>query len=418
MSEAASPTVVVLNDYCNVNGGASRVALDEAIALANMGVEVIFVGAVGPIAPELRDAPLRTICLEQDELANAGLRPGVMVQGLWNRDAYKAVATLLRGLDPARTVVHLHGYTKALTTSPVRAAARAGFPVICTLHDFFAACPNGGFFDYTVRAPCPRTPLSFDCVSTNCDKRHYAHKLYRVGRSLVQRGPGLLPRGVHHYISLSKGSEQIMRQYLPPEAHYYPLENISEVPRQPPVDAAANRDLVAVGRLDIEKGIEVLLQAAGQAGMNLVLVGDGPLRAQAEQSGICRVTGWLSPAQVMAEIEKARCLLFPSIWYETYGLVVAEAAARGVPAIVSNISAAAERMEDGVHGWLVRAGDVEDLKRCLLLTRDDAAIRHMGQAAYERFWSNPPTRQAHVAGLMEIYERVLLASPEKASDAA
>src|SRR5579859_1407550 len=40
-------TVVVLNDFCHVQGGASKVAIDEAVGLANQGVDVIFVGAVG-----------------------------------------------------------------------------------------------------------------------------------------------------------------------------------------------------------------------------------------------------------------------------------------------------------------------------------------------------------------------------------
>ena len=43
-------TVVVLNDYCYVQGGASKVAIDEAVGLARAGAEVIFVGAVEPVS--------------------------------------------------------------------------------------------------------------------------------------------------------------------------------------------------------------------------------------------------------------------------------------------------------------------------------------------------------------------------------
>ena len=101
--------------------------------------------------------------------------------------------------------------------------------------------------------------------------------------------------------------------------------------------------------------------------MKLTLVkGDGPLRAKAESwYAHCRVTGWVTPEIVQAEISKARCLVFPSLWYEAYGLVVAEAAARGVPAIVSDISAAAERVVHGVEGWVMRSGNMDDLVRCL-----------------------------------------------------
>ena len=400
-------TAVVLNDYCHVQGGASRVAVDEAVALAARGLRVIFLGASGPVCDQLKNAPVEVVCLEQPELLEVGKNPGVIVQGLYNRQAKRRMEEILRGCDPARTVVHLHGYTKALTTSPVRAAADMGFAVVCTLHDFYTACPNGAFFDFQKRAVCPKRGLSADCIATHCDKRRYAHKLFRVARGAAQRALGHLPQAVKHYITLSDNSVRILRPYLPPEAQFYPLENISEVEKAPPVDVAGKKAIVAVGRLDIEKGVEDLLAAARQTGVPLVFVGDGPLRPLADAAPDCRVTGWVTPRQVMAELEEARCLVFSSLWYETYGLVVAEAAARGIPAIVSTVSAASERVRDGVEGWHVRAGDAGDLARCLMLTRDDAAVRAAGLAAYARFWANPPTRERHVDGLLAVYERIL-----------
>ena len=109
-------------------------------------------------------------------------------------------------MPPGRTVVHLHGYTKALTTSPVRAARRAGVPVVCTLHDFFSACPNGAFFDYGSQAPCIRRALSMGCITARCDKRAYVHKLFRVMRSYMQLLVARFPAMVPNYISLSSRS--------------------------------------------------------------------------------------------------------------------------------------------------------------------------------------------------------------------
>ncbi|HEU5048443.1 MAG TPA: glycosyltransferase [Rickettsiales bacterium] len=403
----ADRTIVILNDYCHINGGASRIAIDEAVSLAAAGEKVIFFGACGPVCPELQNAPLETICLNQPELIEAGKNPAVLLQGIWNLSAYRRMIALLSTLDPARTVIHLHGYTKALTTSPVRAAVKRDFKVVCTLHDFFPACPNGAFFDYVKNTPCPKRGLSMSCIGTNCDKRRYHHKLYRVVRSAVQRTAGLLPSGIMDYITLSRHSVELLRPYLPANARLYPLENLIETVKSAPVDVAANRTVVAVGRLDVEKGIEVLLEAAKRTGTQLTLVGDGPLRALAETYPNCRVTGWLPPKEVFAELAKARCLAFPSLWYETYGLVVTEAAARGIPAIVSAISAASERVNDGMEGWHVRAGDVDHLAKRLELAKDDANIRRMGQAAYERFWNKPPTRDYHTKGLLAIYKRIL-----------
>ncbi len=152
------------------------------------------------------------------------------------------------------------------------------------------------------------------------------------------------------YISLAERSASILRPYLPPEARFHPLANIIDIPYAPPVDAAANDLLVVIGRLDAEKGIALAVEAARRCGLVLTFVGDGPLRADAEAAG-AQVTGWLPLQGVCDVLERARCLVFPSLWYETYGLVVGEAAARGVPAIVSDISATAERVMDGIGGW-------------------------------------------------------------------
>jgi glycosyltransferase involved in cell wall biosynthesis len=106
-------------------------------------------------------------------------------------------------------------------------------------------------------------------------------------------------------------------------------------------------------------------------------------------------------------VEQARCLVFPSLWYETFGLVVDEAAARGVPSIVSDVSAPAERVIDGDTGWIFPSDDVGALARCLHLTRDADAVRAAGAAAYRRYWSNPSDPQHHTQRLAAIYDAAL-----------
>lgn len=399
-------TAVVLNDFCHVQGGASKVALDEAVALADAGIEVVFLGAVGPIAPALAASGARVICLGQPELADSKHAARAAVQALWNRRAYEEMRGLLKGLDRRRTVVHLHGYTKALTTTPMLAARRARFAAICTLHDFFSACPNGAFFDYRRQEPCMRTALGVRCMLYNCDKRHPAHKAYRVVRGITQRGLAHFPETVDDYITLSRRSAELLGAYLPAAARMHALENIIEVPRAPPVQVGGNRELAVLGRLDAEKGVLLAAEVARRAGLPIVFIGDGPLRGAVEALG-ARVTGWLPAEAALRALETARCLLFPSLWYETYGLVVSEAAARGIPAIVSDISAAAERVVHGETGWVFRSGDPDALAEALATLRDDATVSAAGRAAHERFWAAPPDRARHTRQLLDIYQAVL-----------
>lgn len=402
-----NPTVVVLNDFCYVQGGASKVAIDEAVALARAGVEVIFFGAVGPPAAELRDAPLRIECLDQRELLDVGRHPAVMLQGLWNGTAGRRAKEVFAQLPRDRTIVHLHGYTKALTTSPVRQAVRLGLPVICTLHDFFAACPNGAFFDYPAMTPCHRHALSPGCVVARCDKRRYAHKLYRVVRSAVQRRLGDFPDRVRDYVALSERSAAILAPYLPREARFHRLPNMTGIPQGPAAAVERNRQILYVGRLDLEKGVRLLAEIIVRLGLECVFVGDGPLRDELAAMPGITVTGWVPHETVRQYLARARCVVFPSLWYETFGLVTAEAAASGVPAIVSDTCAAAERIEDGVTGWRFRSGDAGDLARCLGLIADDGLVRKVGAAAYRAHWAADATPEAHTRRLIGIYREIL-----------
>ena len=103
-----------------------------------------------------------------------------------------------------------------------------------------------------------------------------------------------------------------------------------------------------------------------------------------------------------------RCLVFPSLWYETFGLVVDEAAARGIPAIVSDISAAAERVIEGLTGWHFGPDSPDALKSCLSLIKDDKRVRDAGKAAFERYWQNPSQRGRHIGELITLYRRILV----------
>jgi glycosyltransferase involved in cell wall biosynthesis len=403
---ATADAAIILNDFCYVQGGASKVAIDEAVALRGAGMDVTFLSAVGAPCEALSDAGVRVISLGQAELLQVWKHPGAAWRAAWNSPAFAATRALLARQDPSRTVVHLHGYTKALSTSPALAAQLAGFATVCTLHDFFAACPNGAFYDYKREQPCKLRALSVSCMTTNCDKRHPLHKTYRVARGAAQRYFARFPDSVRDFIALSEQSARLLHPYLSPGSQLYELSNIIDVPRAAPVDVANNQPLLVLGRLDAEKGVMLAAEAAKQAGVPIMFAGDGPLRAAMQANG-ATITGWLDKAGVVQALDQARCLVFPSRWYETFGLVVEEAAARGVPAIVSDVCAASERLVDGVTGWVFRSGDLDDLARCMRGVQDDAVVAAAGSAAYARFWDEPPDAQHHVRDLLAIYDTVL-----------
>ena len=403
-----APGVVILNDYAHIEGGGSRVAILSASALAAQGHPVLFFAAVGPVDADLAVSGARVVCLDHPDIFTDRSRLSAALRGLWNRRAAAALGRELAGLDPRGTVVHVHNWTKALSASVVRTALDRGFPVAVTLHDYAASCPAGGFYDYRQQRHCSLEPASLRCITRNCDSRRYGHKLWRTARNLVQRKAGGLPDEVRHVVCVSDLARDLQAPHLPPSARIHRVPNPIDVERGPPVEAHRNRNFVSVGRLAAEKGVLLFAEAARAEGAPAVFAGDGYLRARVRQ--LCpdaEITGWLGTADVARTLGRARVLVFPSLWQETQGLVVLEAAARGIPAIVSDACAAREWVRDGVDGLLFRSGDLADLRRKMALLHDDEQVARLARNAYDRYWIAPPTPERHATALRDLYGGML-----------
>lgn len=138
-----------------------------------------------------------------------------------------------------------------------------------------------------------------------------------------------------------------------------------------------------VGRLTNWKGVETLLLAARDlAGVQVAIAGDGPqlpaLAALVHQLGIApqvEFLGRLPRAGVRAEMRRAHALVLTSL-YEGHPHVLLEAAAHGLPCVVSERGGNREVVEPGVNGLLVPAQDPPALRRALRSLLDDEDLRH------------------------------------------
>jgi glycosyltransferase involved in cell wall biosynthesis len=246
---------------------------------------------------------------------------------------------------------------------------------------------------------------------TQCDSRGYPHKVWRVVRQYIQHRWGRIPESIKHFIKVSDFSFNILHPYLPAGAMLYTVPNIIDVTFKPAVRVAENSAYTMVGRLSREKGPICFAEAACRGPFKAVFVGEGDCRGTVQ--AICsdaEVTGWCSRSQVVARLGQARALVFPSLWYEAQPLAIREAAAMGVPAIVSDRCAGRDDVVNGVTGLWFKGGDVGDLIRQLRRMQNDDAVQKMGQAAYNRYWANPATVDRHVLQLQTIYEAILNAS--------
>lgn len=246
------------------------------------------------------------------------------------------------------------------------------------------------------------------CILQNCDVRNYPQKIWRISRQFVQHQFGLIPRRIRHFIFVSEFSHNILKSYLPSDANFYFVPNPLESVRNVPVEVARNTSYVAIGRLSKEKGVLLFAKAAKLGGFEAVFVGEGECRSNIERMyPFVKISGWVSRDIVNDYLSQARTLVFPSLWYETQGLVVSEAASRGVPAIVSDICAAKDMVEDRVTGLWFKSGNVNDLIDKMRMLQDGYLATRLGRTAYDRYWSDPHTTERHVADLLNVYQKVL-----------
>ena len=145
--------------------------------------------------------------------------------------------------------------------------------------------------------------------------------------------------------------------------------------------------LLYVGRISREKDLDVLAAAyrkvrdAGLA-VKLFIVGHGPYSdALAESLPDAIFAGYLKGEKLATAYASADIFVFPSTT-DTFGNVIIEAQASGLPVIVSDLGGPKELVEHGVTGLITKARDLDDLERAIsLLVNDDGMRRKMGQRA-------------------------------------
>jgi glycosyltransferase involved in cell wall biosynthesis len=164
-----------------------------------------------------------------------------------------------------------------------------------------------------------------------------------------------------------------------------------------------------VGRLEREKGVRVLLDAWGRAGLRedavLALAGEGPLRPEAERAGPhVQALGFVPRDHLPALYAASDVLVLPSIRTETFlepwGLVVNEAMHQGTPVIASDAVGAARGglVKDGRNGLVAPQGDPAALAARLRALAQNPGLRDALGASARRDVSRF-THSAWVAGM-------------------
>ena len=294
-------------------------------------------------------------------------------------------------------------------------AVRAFRPNLLHLH-----MPNVSAFCALMFAKCRRLPWIVhwhaDVVSSDIDRRlAIAYRGYRPLEQRVLRRAEVVIGTSEAYVSASsalsdwKSKTQVLPLGLDPGSVAIVDHSALEHARHAWPDGSLR--VLFVGRLSYYKGVRVLVDALHQlSGVHLVIAGDGAERRLIEKrlsSDNVTLLGAVSDDLRNALLQEAEVLVLPSLERtEAFGLVLLEAMASGLPAVVSDVPGSGMRdvVTRGGHGLLVPPGDADALRCQIKALRDDPSILTglrdaIGTSFNAHFHIDPVARR-----LMDIYD--------------
>ena len=277
----------------------------------------------------------------------------------YSQKSYREIFELLKAEKP--DVVHVHNTLPLVTPAVYYACNDAEIPVVLTLHNYRLLCSNAYFFRAgKVCEECLGKSL-YHSVQYGC-YRNSKFQTFALARSIEKNKKwGTWQNIIDKYIALSEFSQnKFMEGGLPKEKLIVKPNFISI---DPGFDYNTQNHFLFAGRLDVTKGIEVILELDNKVNQStqILIAGEGPLKDKVISIFHKNYLGQLNHAELIKQIKGGIALIFPSQLYENMPLVIIESFSCGKPVIGSNLGAMAELIEDSKTGLLFEPGNAEDL---------------------------------------------------------
>ncbi len=316
-------------------------------------------------------------------------------------------------------LVHIHHLLHLPLSLPLVAKA-CGVPVVYHLHDHYLVCERWLLLDHSGRF-CDVVARGRD----QCDACLVAASNYPPGAKARRDGfVSRVVRAIDAFVASTPGTGAYLRAFYPE----IEADRIVTLPMLAPFDAS----LVARPPLALEDAprltVAVLGNFAGHKGGDDIIelmriCEEYPIhfkvfgRIDAHHAGRLRglppdrvtLSGPYEPHAIHALLAGCDVSLHLSTWPETYVIALTEAWQAGLVPVVTALGALAERVTDGVDGFLVPPHDPGTVRARLLdLFHDPERLERMRAVVRAKRF---PTVAAHLDGVRDVYERLIAAHP-------
>ena len=277
----------------------------------------------------------------------------------YSKRVYEDISEIIKRNKP--DICHVHNTMPLISPSVYYACSENNIPVIQTLHNYRLLCSNAYLFrDDKVCEECigksPYNSVKYGCY------RDSKLQTFSLARTIEKNNKwGTWNNKIDSYIALTEfAKHKFIEGGLPGDKLRVKPNFLSN---DPGINYDSQNHFLFAGRLDVTKGVNVLLDSLQffHEGMKILLAGDGPLKSAVQNSSKVKYQGQLDRIELIKKLHASVSLIFPSIWYEGMPMLIVEAFACGKPVIASNLGSMAELIQDGKTGLLFDPGNATDL---------------------------------------------------------
>ena len=322
-----------------------------------------------------------------------------------SKKSYEEISSLIRKEKP--NICHVHNTLALISPSVYFACKDNKIPVVQTLHNYRLLCSNAYFFrNGNICEECLGGSL-YHSVKYGC-YRNSKIQTFALARMIEKhRKLNTWFEKIDMFISPSNFTRQ---KYI---EGGFPEDKIMVKPNFLIEDSGFNYSsgdyFIFAGRMDELKGIKILNDAAKNfsSDIKIKLAGEVNLEEEIVLDKSLESIGFIPHNILLEVIKNSIALIFPSTWYETFGVSIIEAFACGKSVIASNHGAMAELIEDGKTGLLFEPGNSKDLaEKINWAYHHKNEMREMGKNARKEY-EEKYTAEKNYQQLMNIYKEVI-----------
>ncbi len=295
-----------------------------------------------------------------------------LISRWYSLEFYNITVEAINNFKP--DLIHVQSFTRKISPSTLVACSRLGVPIIQTVHDFHFICPKTWMIDDKNKI-ITKHNSDLECILHHLPKRNIA---YTVLKSMkVKFHSFFLEKYITHFICPSTFLKELYsNKYGSNRVSFLP--NFIDTSRFSFTPIKNYNELIFVGRLTQEKGVELLIRAMKEVvrlfpKIHLNVVGDGPehdvLVDLSRELGLTKnitFTRKTSQKDMPELYKKSTAVIIPSVWVENGPLVGLEGMAVGRPLIGADAGGILDLIKNDFNGYTFSRDNYHDLSKKII----------------------------------------------------